>query len=141
MLFPLVFAVLPVTVLLAVFPRYARRRAPRGFHVMAVSHGRPRKSEVKMPCVRRNECVVRWGSTSVETSVARALHSETKLSWGQLRQRSRAGGLGSGYEALYVHPRSPVRPVVACTYRPIDLDGFGCWVMEDGTVINRKPIA
>jgi hypothetical protein len=62
--------------------------------------------------------------------------------WYAVRQRSRAQGLGAGHEALYVllrdyhydrwwHGRS---------YRTLDIDGFGYWIMEDGTIINRKPV-
>lgn len=47
-----------------------------------------------------------------------------------------------GHEALFVLIRDHhyLRRWHGRAYRSIDLDGFSYWIMEDGTVINRKPV-
>lgn len=61
--------------------------------------------------------------------------------WYAVRGRSRGQGLGAGHEALYRLCRDYHwdRWWHGRTYRTVDLDGFAYWIMEDGTVINRKP--
>ena len=58
-----------------------------------------------------------------------------------VRPKSRAAGLGAGHEALFelIRDHHVVRRWHGHPYRSIDLDGFSYWIMDDGTVINRKP--
>ena len=61
--------------------------------------------------------------------------------WYAVRQRAQAARIGEGHEALYRLCRDfhVDRWWHGRTYRTVDLDGFAYWIMEDGTVINRKP--
>ena len=51
--------------------------------------------------------------------------------------------MGEGHEALFVLIR--VHLYVRMWHRrpfcSIDLDGYSYWIMEDGTVVNRRPVA
>jgi hypothetical protein len=64
--------------------------------------------------------------------------------WYVIRQHAWARGreVGQGHEALFVLIREHhyVRLWHRHPFRSIDLDGFSYWIMEDGTVINRKPV-
>lgn len=64
-----------------------------------------------------------------------------------VRQRSWSQGLGPGHEALFrlIRDFHYVRMFRGRPYRSVDLqDDHGAWwsvwIMEDGTVINRKPL-
>lgn len=63
--------------------------------------------------------------------------------WYVIRQRAwgTSRELGEGHEALFELIRwfYYLRWWRQRGFRSIDLDGFSYWVMEDGTVINRKP--
>ena len=63
--------------------------------------------------------------------------------WYVVRQRAWARGryYGLGHEALFdlIRLHHYIRRWHGRGYRSIDLDGFSYWIMEDGTVINRKP--
>ena len=50
--------------------------------------------------------------------------------------------MGQGHEALWELIRwfYYLRWWRGRGYRSIDLDGFRYWIMNDGTVINRKPV-
>ena len=63
--------------------------------------------------------------------------------WYVVRQRAWAHSpeRGEGHEALWqvIRWHYALRWWHGRGYRSIDLDGFSYWVMEDGTIINRKP--
>jgi hypothetical protein len=65
--------------------------------------------------------------------------------WYVIRARAWARGRehGEGHEALFalIRDHHYVRMWHSRPFRSIDLDGWGYWIMEDGTVINRKPVA
>jgi len=64
--------------------------------------------------------------------------------WYVVRQRAWATSeeLGQGHEALWELVRwfYYLRWWHGRGYRSIDLDGFSYWIINDGTVINRKPV-
>jgi len=65
----------------------------------------------------------------------------TNPHWYCVRQKARAAGLGAGHEQLFTLIRDYhySRRWHGRRYRSIDLDGYSYWIIEDGTVINRKP--
>lgn len=64
--------------------------------------------------------------------------------WYVVRQRSwsRSKELGRGHEALFELIRWCywLRWWQGRGYRSIELDGWSYWIIQDGTVINRKPV-
>jgi hypothetical protein len=64
--------------------------------------------------------------------------------WYVVRQRAWATSrdLGLGHEALFDLIRQHYYPRRwhGRSYRSIDLDGFSYWIIQDGTVVNRKPV-
>ncbi|WP_308799547.1 hypothetical protein [Agromyces silvae] len=61
--------------------------------------------------------------------------------WYTVRQRAQRAGLGTLHERLYLLIRDYhyIRRWRGGSYRSIDLDGYLYWIMQNGTVINRKP--
>lgn len=59
-----------------------------------------------------------------------------------VRQRAHAAGLGAGHEALFkiIWDYPLVRRWHGRPFRSIDTGGWSIWLMDAGTVINRKPI-
>jgi hypothetical protein len=62
--------------------------------------------------------------------------------WYCVRQRSQKAGLGLGHERLYllIKHYHYTRRWHGHSYRSVDLDGYSYWIMQIGTVINRKPL-
>lgn len=61
--------------------------------------------------------------------------------WYAVRQQAQARRRGSGHEALFalIRDHHYLRRWHGRAFRTIGLDGFQFWIIEDGTVINRKP--
>lgn len=61
--------------------------------------------------------------------------------WYAVRRRAQVGGFGILHERLYLLIRDYhyLRRWQGWDYRSIDLDGYSYWIMQNGTVINRKP--
>jgi len=62
--------------------------------------------------------------------------------WYTVRQRAQKAGLGVLHERLYllIKHYHYIRRWHGWQYRTIDLDGYSYWIMQNGTVVNRKPI-
>jgi hypothetical protein len=61
--------------------------------------------------------------------------------WYCVRQPAHARGRGRGHEALFtlIRDHHYIRRWHRRAFRTIQMDGFAYWIIEDGTVINRKP--
>ena len=59
-----------------------------------------------------------------------------------VRQRSKAAGLGSGHEALWVLIRDYHidRWWGGRTWRTVDLDGWAIWAVDDGMILTRRAV-